>query len=175
MSRISQLQITFVPAEDRLLMRVASGDNEEFRFWLTRRFVAALRPHLENSLSHRDRIRTQTTSNARRELLDFERQAAVQNADFETPFQTQTQTTTLPLGDHPVLLTQFQIAPRNNDALVLALRPESGSGIDLNLSAELVHSIVALLDKALEGAAWDLPAVTAPTPVAAPDQAQSLN
>ena len=62
MSQIAQVQITFAAAEDRLLMRMTTNAREEFRFWLTRRFVAALRPHLGKSLSSRPRISTQPSA-----------------------------------------------------------------------------------------------------------------
>ena len=36
---IKQLNGGYVPAEDRILLRVSTDANEEFRFWLTRHIV----------------------------------------------------------------------------------------------------------------------------------------
>jgi hypothetical protein len=154
-SQIAQVQITFVPGEDRLLLRVASGTAEEFRFWLTRRFVRALRPQLEKTLSEQPRIRSQVNPDARRELLRFEHEQAKETSDFATPFQDGA-AKTLPLGAQPVLLTRFQLRSGDDGALVLGLRPEAGHGIDLNLNAQLAHSLLALMDNASRGAQWDL-------------------
>ncbi|MGE0484703.1 MAG: hypothetical protein AB7Q81_11235 [Gammaproteobacteria bacterium] len=164
MPQIEQVQITFVPAEDRLLLRVSSGSAEEFRFWLTRRFVAALRPQLAERLSGQDHIRLQASGDARRELLDFERQHAVSSADFKTPFKEAPRH--YPLGEQPVLLTRFTLRPRDDGSIALTLAPEQGSGIDLALTPALVHSILALLDTALAGAAWQLTAATTPAATA---------
>ncbi|MGR8919247.1 MAG: hypothetical protein ACU85V_06495 [Gammaproteobacteria bacterium] len=155
MSQIAQVQITFNAAEDRLLLRLSTQAGEEFRFWLTRRFVAALRPHLGSSLSEQPRIKTQASPEARRELLRFEHEKAVGNADFATPFQEAAKS--LPLGDAPILLTRFQLRPQPDDQVVLAMGPEQGNGIDVKLNPTLLHSIVALLDKALAAADWALP------------------
>ena len=162
MSQIAQVQITFAAAEDRLLMRMTTNAREEFRFWLTRRFVAALRPHLGKSLSSRPRISTQPSADARRELLNFEREKAVGGADFKTPYQADPQA--LPLGEQPLLLTRFQIRVHDNDSLTLSLRPEEGNGIDLNLNADLLHSVLALMETAINAAEWNLPTTPAPAP-----------
>ncbi|MCB1748802.1 MAG: hypothetical protein H6977_15700 [Gammaproteobacteria bacterium] len=160
MPQIEQVQITFVPAEDRLLLRVSSGAAEEFRFWLTRRFVVALRPQLTRRLSGQDHIRVQASSDARRELLDFERQRAVSTADFKTPFKASPRS--FPLGEQPILLTRFTLRPRDDGAIALTLAPEQGAGIDLALTPALVHSVLALLDTALDSADWQLGDAAAP-------------
>lgn len=161
MAQISQVQISFNAAEDRLLMRLATDSSEEFRCWLTRRFVKALRPHLAKSLAEQPRIRTQANPEARRELLKFEQQQAVGASDFKTPYQAADRS--LPLGETPMLLTRFQIRPQANGAITLAIGQEQGPGIDLALNSQLLHSIAALMDAAISKAAWDL-APTEATP-----------
>ena len=39
---IKQLQVTYQPHADRLLLRISAGSGDEFRFWLTRRLVGLL-------------------------------------------------------------------------------------------------------------------------------------
>ena len=39
---LSQMQMLYVSEEDRILFRVNSTSGEEFRFWLTRRYVLLL-------------------------------------------------------------------------------------------------------------------------------------
>ena len=154
MSQIAQVQITFVPAEDRLLMRLATDEDEEFRFWLTRRFTKALRPHLGSSLTQQPKIQTQANPEARRELLKFEHEQAISSADFSTPYRGAAKE--LPLGDGPILLTRFQVRPQNDDNIVLTMAPEEGAGIDLALTPKLLHSVVALMDTASRLAEWNL-------------------
>jgi hypothetical protein len=154
MSQLDQIQITYTAAEDRLLLRLSTQTSEEFRFWLTRRFVKALRPHLQRTLSSQPRIQVQPDPAAKQELLKFERELAVQASDFETPYRAQEKS--LPLGVEPVVLTRFQVRPRDDGSIVLAVAPEQGKGIDLALNPHLVHSFIALLDNALKSADWNL-------------------
>ena len=154
MSRLDQIQISFVAAEDRLMMRMSTNEDSEFRFWLTRRFVKALRPALEGTLGKQTRIQTQVTQSARKELLAFEHEKAVQSADFATPYKPHDKS--LPLGEQPVLLSRFQIRPADDGSVVLNVGPEKGNGVDLSLNTKMIHSLIALLDHALKTAAWDL-------------------
>ena len=158
MSQIAQVQITFVPREDRLLMRFSTSQDAEFRFWLTRRYVKVLRPHLDKTLTERPEIKTQVNPVAKQELLKFEQQRAVQSSDFKTPYKSAAKT--LPLGEKPVLLTRFQLKPQENGNIALSIGPEQGQGIDLALTPDLVHSIAVLLDQAVSGAEWELEQVT---------------
>ena len=56
---LKQIQITYQPAEDRLLLRLSGGERDEFRFWLTRRLVSVmaepLRKHLKGQSLNPDR------------------------------------------------------------------------------------------------------------------------
>ena len=148
-------------------MRVATNSDEEFRFWLTRRFVKALRPHLGKALTTQPQIQTQANPEARRELLKFEHEQAVRASDFNTPYQDSSKS--LPLGDQPLVLTRFQMRPETSGTITLALGPEKGRGIDLALNPTLIHSILALMDTAIKAAAWDLPGAEVAAEVAPAD------
>ena len=171
MSQLDQIQITFVAGEDRLLLRVSTTSNEEFRCWLTRRFVKAIRPALEQALSAQPRIQTQVNALAKQEFLRFEHEVAVQSSDFKTPYKGQTRA--LPLGDAPALLTRCQVRSQDAGGIILVLAPEQGGGIDLALNPTLLHSFMALLDQTLQASDWDL-SVSAPAVEAKPISA-SLN
>lgn len=138
MSQLEQIQITYAAAQDRLLMRLSTQDREEFRFWLTRRFVKVLRTHLSKSLSTQARIQVQADPAAKRELLNFEKGQTVQDKSL------------------PLVLTRFRLQPRDNGSIVLTVGPERGDGIDLALNPHLVHSFIALMDNALKAADWNL-------------------
>jgi hypothetical protein len=154
MAQLDQIQISFVAAEDRLLLRMSTQSGEEFRFWLTRRFVKALRPGLSQTLSHQPRIQVQANTEAKQELLNFQHQQAVQASDFKTPYKNELKS--LPLGEQPVTLTRFQVRPQPEGRVILTVGPEQGNGIDLALNPHLVHSLIALLNNALDRADWGL-------------------
>ncbi len=156
MPQLDQIQISFVAGEDRLLLRVSTQNQEEFRCWLTRRFVKAIRPALEQALAAHPRIQSQSDPLAKQELLRFEHEVARQNSDFATPYRGVTRA--LPLGEAPVLLTRGHLRPQNDGGITLILAPEHGGGIDLAFNPTLLHSFMALLDQTLQTTGWDLAA-----------------
>lgn len=154
MANIQQIQLKFVAVEDRLLLRVSSTDELEFRFWMTRRFVNLIWPALQKALSETPRIQTQPSSEVKKEILAFEHEKAVSDSDFKTPFKETPKT--LPLGDQPILLAKMQMRRNDAGAMIMALAPEQGQGIDLALNTGLLHSLTELISNAARIAEWDL-------------------
>ncbi len=154
MAQIRQVQVSFVPVEDRLLMRLASATGEEFRFWITRRYLRLLWPLLERLLASDPAVSAQASDAARHAMLSFRQEQALARADFSQEFTRGT--TALPLGESPVLLARAQARPQPTGGCVLSLHPERGTGVELALGAELLHSINRLLAEAVGRAQWDI-------------------
>ena len=142
-------------------MRLSTDDGAEFRFWLTRRYVRILWPILHQlTLSGVSATAVQSPA-AQAAMADFQREQALDKADFKSDFQAQAQA--LPLGDEPVLLTKVQSKQGADGNPVLCLHPASGAGIDLALEPQISHSLLALLEGAVKSAQWQL---SPPTPCA---------
>lgn len=138
------------------MLRVSSSGQQEFRFWLTARLVKLLYPALYEALTKTSPIASQATPLAKREIVAFEHQQAVSQADFATGFKEDKQS--FPLGEQPILVTKCQLRPQTDGNTILALAPEHGQGIDINLSTELLHSFTKLLTDAAKVAQWSLDA-----------------
>ena len=50
MATPAQIQIRYIQEEDRILMRLNTVAEEEYRFWLTHRFLIRLWPVLQDAL-----------------------------------------------------------------------------------------------------------------------------
>lgn len=154
MARLAQIQISFAPVEDRLLMRLNTDDGAEFRFWLTRRYVRILWPILHQLALPDTPASGATSPAAQAAVANFQREQALDQADFESAFESTAKA--LPLGADPVLLTRAQ-SKRSADGLpVLCLHPADGAGIDIALEPQVSHSLLALLENAVEAADWQL-------------------
>ncbi len=173
MATIEQIQIKFVAVEDRLLLRVSSSDALEFRFWMTRRFVNLVWPALHQAVSEAPRIQTQPTSDAKRELLAFEHDKAVSKSDFATPFKESKKT--MPLGDQPILLAKMHMRRNDSGAIIMALAPEHGQGIDRALNSGLLHSLIELISSAARIAEWNLSSLVDDKPVSATPDNVTVN
>ena len=154
---IHQLQVAFDATEDRLLFRLTTVAREEFRVFLTRRFVKGLWPLLIRTIDSKVAVKAPVPE-ARREVMAFEHEKAVRETDFKTPFQEPPPEAPhqFPLGEAPYVATEGNV--RLVDGVFkLALNPAAGQGIEIGLDDRLMHSLCCLIEQSARNAEWDLP------------------
>lgn len=149
-----QLQMKFNPREDRILMRINSDREEEFRFWLTRRFVERLIPMLNQEIQRGAAVRVDTDPSSRRHAVAFAHEHSVAQGDFTTPFREAARE--YPLGETPLLAGRSALKRNERGGLVLDIAPLDSQGVSLTITPEILHIICALLSKALKQAGWGL-------------------
>lgn len=150
---LHQIQLSYVPEEDRLLLRVSTREHQELRFWLTRRLVARLWPLLVDQLAARADAGAHADPEARRSLLEFRHEAAVQQADFSAPYRDAPRET--PLGAVPLLVTKARLRP-GEAGFDLWLMPAEGSGVRLSLTEAMLHSLCRMLEQTAARTEWGL-------------------
>ena len=167
---IHQLQLAFDAAEDRLLLRLSTTAGEEFRVFLTRRFVKVLWPHLLRSLES-GVVAKAPVAEARREVLAFEHEKAVRETDFSRPFAEPAAATPqrFPLGERPFVAIHGQLRVETPGAYKMVLNPGEGRGVEIGLDERLLHSFCQLLESAARAAEWDL-AFFPPLQTTAPEE-----
>jgi len=167
MSKLHQMQLTFVPAEDRMLFRVNTEGGHEFRFWMTRRYSGLLFKALADLLRMEmkaksggeavspDKPRVPDPVEEMKESIEIEAEHRenVQKSNFETPYE---ESQSFPLGEEPILLFRIAIKPGPQGGPLLCLHPEKGGGIELALNAQIAHSLCRLLAETSEKADWKL-------------------
>lgn len=163
MAKLSQIQVSFAPAEDRLLLRDSTDEHTEFQFWLTRRYVRLLWPILEQMVAVTPADHPSAPTHARAAIAEFEQASALASADFDTQYDAEG--ATRPLGQTPVLVTRIQRKCSNTGAAVLCMHPAEGLGIEVALDRHILHSLRALLRNAVAKAQWDLALPTERTTV----------
>lgn len=161
MATLHQIQIRYDAVEDRALLRVATTDASEFRFWITRRYARLLWTALTQSAERSGHAASRPQPAAREAVLAFEKEAALARADFGSGYREQPRRT--PLGDDPVLLARVKCSHPDPATTVLSLHPMEGRGIEVRLDATLLHSLLKLLADAATAGEWDL-ALTTPEP-----------
>ena len=149
---LHQIQIKYDQAEDRLLLRLSTTEGEEFRFWLTRRFVGRLWGMLITMLEWDEAVRQQFDEEMRRNVLEIRHEGYARESDFTAQFQDASR---LPLGAAPVLLAQAN-GKRGESMCILSLLPAQGNGVDLTLDSKLLHLLVRLLRESVTKAGWGM-------------------
>ena len=164
---IHQLSVSYEERQDRLLLRLNTQDQQEFRFWLTRRMSLRLLPAIDQSVARLEASQPgvaapDTTS--QKMLTELKRDAFLQKADFSTPFEAKAERK--PLGEEPLLITDAQLSLQAGGGLLITFQEKSAEGAvkscQLNLQASLVHGLIHLIQQALVKADWALTSTPAP-------------
>lgn len=172
---IHQIQIRHDENEDRLLLRVSTTDNCEFRFWMTRRFTQRLWRLLVQMLGWDAAVRQQFDPETRNTVLDLQHEGYSRQANYAKGFEEDTQgARRLLLGAAPLVLTKARGVRRDDGAHVLTLQPHAGQGIDMTLDARLLHVFTRLLREQAAKTGWELDLALHNTPqvTAAPPDVQ---
>lgn len=142
--QVRQLQIAHDALQDRLVLRVATQADEEFRVWLTRRFLRELRPHLASLLTHASHSAP----------LPPHTQAIPAPPDFEAAFEDEK--ATYPLGSNPLLTSEIKVDSLADGSFHLTFREGRERSFDLGLTPDLLQALCAMLRAAAEQAQWGL-------------------
>jgi hypothetical protein len=151
---VNQLHISFVPAQDRLLLRVATVKQQEVRLWMTRRFVKLLWPELRAALQTDPSVAGQTDPGVREEVLSFRHEQAVQDTKFTKTYQAAPETR--PLTQVPLLLSGVRREAVDPEHTRLELITARGRSFQLTLDRKTIHSLCKLIADCATKAQWDL-------------------
>ena len=163
---IHQVNVSYSGEQDRLLIRINSLAGEEFRAWLTRRLALKLLPHLGRTAQEQMQQQfpaapaTAPLDAQRQQLVNnFQKEAAVYDGDYQTPFKDQP--AALPLGEEPLLVTEVSFTPLAEGKLqVVLLERLPGRQRDLQLVMDpaLTQGLLRLLNQGLKASGWLEPA-----------------
>lgn len=150
--QLEQFSASYDAEQDRLMLRIRSSDDAEFRFWVTRRYLALLWPLLMKMADDFSARKT-TDPLTRNTLAELAHGEAVGKADFASQYREGSQ---FPLGEEPILLARITVKPLQGNTQTLTLLPNQGQGINLDLDERLVHVLARLLQQAALAAEWGL-------------------
>lgn len=170
---LHQLRVQYVAEHDRLMLRIATVQRQEFRIWLTRRLVKRLWPHLVGALAQQIPP-TAASEPAKEAVMAFQHEQAAQAADFKSDYQEEGLTPAL--GPEPMLPVKLNCQPRQEGGATLVFDDESGRRVPLNLGAALLHNVIRLIADVAGRAEWDL-ALERPSaaPAGVPDKGGAVH
>lgn len=138
--QIRQLQIAHDTVQDRLVLRLATTDDEEYRAWLTRRFVRTLWPHLAKRMAE--------------PAVPITEVPASDGGSFEQAFQEDH--ATYPLGSTPLLVSEVKVDVLADGGVDLTFREGRERHFQLGLPPDLLQTFCAMLRAGAEAADWNL-------------------
>ncbi|MAY66575.1 MAG: hypothetical protein CMM77_05565 [Rhodospirillaceae bacterium] len=179
------MTVTYVPTEDRMMLRIATSEKTEYRLWLTRRFIATLWPALGGQLAQTadlSGLRPQSNDadgpagaseppaaavppKVRDAVLGMEHQAAVQESDFSRKHDEDTVDLTANTG--PMVVTGAKVKPWDGKKLVLGFQTSNDMNVTVTLDKKLLHGFCHMVATTVQKAGWGL-ALTVGEPVVTP-------
>ena len=161
--RLYQIKIEYQSGEDRLLLRLASEDDNEVLMSLTRRVSRYLWQLLIDMAQSAPEIQLQANPEARHALFGFKHEAALSQANFDDMYDELPRD--YPLGREPLLVSRLEKKRDDAGQHMLGLFPIEGEGIFLTLDDALLHGLVKLLENGVNKADWALDLRVTPYPV----------
>ena len=179
---VSQLSISYLPEQDRILARVNTSESKELQFWVTRRLALGLMPVMERIQTEHAALQGGPATAhmaaadplAKKAIVDFQRTETLRAADFSTPYKAPAQTE--PMFGSALLITDINIAPLDGGRLRLNCTeklPENPQQrtFELALSPTLAHAFMHLLEQAVAKSLWRSMPQAAAAPSAPPTPA----
>ena len=145
--QLYQINVTYVPVEDRLLLRVSTRGGAEFRVWMTRRFTGLLLGVLVKEMEKYGGVPTIAASQETRTMF---KKGAMEKKFEEDKAQG------YPLGEQGILAFRISAATSPEGIFVVQLQPRTGSGVTLNLNQTLLFMFHNLLSQGIAQATWRL-------------------
>jgi len=154
--KITQLNLQFIPLQDRMLLRMNTADGERMQFWITRRYLAALWTMLMKVVAADGDVARQDIPASRRSVLAFKQQKTLAQVDTTKKFDD-TPAHSHPLGEQPLLLSRVAIRNRDDRAPSLWLADRQDKGLELTLTESLPHLLLHLVTETHRQSDWQLP------------------
>ncbi len=146
-NKLHQINMQYSNVEDRILLRTSTENNDEYLFWLTRRYTKLLMDIFDKEIDKRGGT---TTIGAKKETTSLLNEGA-----FEKPYVEETPKNH-PLGEDGVLAFGIKTGTDDNGNMVLIIQSESGQGITYNLNDTLIYMFYSLLTQSIARAEWDI-------------------
>lgn len=153
-SSVRQITLTYTPEEDRMLMRIGTSEQSEYKLWLTRRFVRVLWGALMKIMEKESELKKNLVPEIRDAMLAMEHQEALQGADFEQSHVDDNRDLTSNTG--PLLVKGGTLTPAKNGLTQLKLDTENGTSINVALNKQLMHAFCHMTITTCFKAEWDL-------------------
>lgn len=153
---LHQINLAYVPAEDRVLMRINTDDRSELGFWLTRRVFIELNSALSRAQSQMaGSIHSDVGDTSKLQAMQqFEQATLAAAGNFSSDFTPEA--ASYPLGKTPVLVTKVGIkveAGLISGAFELA----TDQTITINFDLKLAAGFSKLLGDLVKSCQWDIP------------------
>jgi hypothetical protein len=149
---IKQFNGSYMPNEDRILFRFNTSEDDEYRFWFTRRvalFILAATDHLVEK-----KLEQKHDKPAAKAIAQFQQESVKEQTKFTNDYVPASK---YPIGVDPILVmdvkcTMMQV--EKVDVLSMDLVLPGGSNLNLKLTMPILQTMRLLLERLATQANW---------------------
>lgn len=161
--------------EDRVLMRARVGQKDA-KMWLTRRMTLNFLASIGTVFDHLGGVQAQPQEQ-REAVAAFRRDAALGQADFQTPYEEE-DLEPFPKEGGPMLVEKVNVTAMKSGGVELTLTGGEPEDISVHLGEKELHAVVHILTQLVGKADWGVIAnIATKTPAAkkAPAKPRLIN
>lgn len=151
--QIHQFKLQYSPEQDRIVFLLNTITQDEFRFYLTRRFVNLLWPVLQKLIKDDYRKKAPDNTQIADALMAFEKEKVLPQIDFGRQFAEEIKQ--FPLGEEIILLSRISVK-KTDEGSILCLLPTRGRGVELPANRKLLFGFSRVLKDMVGKAEWNL-------------------
>jgi len=151
--QLKEINVTYVPKEDRLLVKISDSDDEECRIWLTRRFTKILLEALDKVLMAESRAQGAVTKEAQSAFAEYQHSQNVNDDSFAHNYQQETGQPAL--GKEDMLAHTIEYKSLSNGGLEFSILSDGDKKATLNMDDKMKHQFYELVQRGIVMASWD--------------------
>ena len=179
--QIHQVNLKYIPEQDRLLLRINTKTGEELRLWLSRRLTLGVLPLMRKLTAEQTAKSaslaaekgtgfTASDPKIREILSEFNKDATLRSSDFVTPFKEATPDSNKAAS--ALLVSEVAITPLANAHLAVKFTGQNVGGanpgavatqkqdVRVDLDDRLMHGFMHLLETAFVASQWSVCAIS---------------
>jgi len=148
--QLNQLELSYSPEHDRLILRIGTTTDEIIQLFFTRRFVHVFWPVLQQAIGALDSeyIAEAGSDKAKNKPSGT---GAISHNDESFEFNTGLLT-----GDEAILITSFGLNYKNDGVTEFSFTGIDGVVVTLNLNQGLIDSLSSLIGQIMPKIEWDM-------------------
>ena len=150
--KINQIQASYHPSEDRILLKIKTLNQQLYIVWITRRFMKLLISvlHGQHPTSGKSLFDEKQSL-----LQQLDKEKTQLTGDYQSEYQVP-ESPDYPLGESPILLAKITFKDIYSDNAQLVFEPEKGQGIILPFHSDLLGPLIKIFSQALHASDWAL-------------------
>lgn len=151
-----QLNGTYYPEEDRMMLKIRTKDDAEYRFWLTRHITKKILAVIEKISIKNIEVATKNKALSKNvvETMDEMRQKNIESqTDLSQKYKS---TANLPLGADPVLIKSATFTIFQNSKVTMKCILKLKDPIDFEFNMATLAKVRVLLNRLCEKADWNI-------------------